>query len=197
MAPFRGAIFDVDGVLVDSPHEKAWRESLRELMESDWSDIRGRTTWSPDAFTALVYQEHMSGKPRMSGARAALDYFGVPDSEALVDQYAQRKQEMVVRLGAVTGVGHARLINERFGRGWGWFSVCDLFVLNFLTIVTEFIGISLAASYAGISPYVAVPTAAVALVGFALFEVMRRRFLRVWGLEQELIEADLKRLEKP
>ncbi len=73
-------------------------------------------------------------------------------------------QEMVVRLGAVTGVGHARLINERFGKGWGWFSVGDLFVLNFLTIVTEFIGISLAASYAGISNYVAVPTAAVALV---------------------------------
>jgi Mn2+/Fe2+ NRAMP family transporter len=74
-------------------------------------------------------------------------------------------QEMVVRLGAVTGVGHARLINERFGRGWGWFSVGDLFVLNFLTIVTEFIGISLAARYAGISQYVAVPFAAVALVG--------------------------------
>jgi Mn2+/Fe2+ NRAMP family transporter len=73
-------------------------------------------------------------------------------------------QEMVVRLGAVTGVGHARLINERFGRGWGWFSVGDLFVLNFLTIVTEFIGISLAASYAGISDYLAVPLAAVALV---------------------------------
>ncbi len=73
-------------------------------------------------------------------------------------------QEMVVRLGAVTGVGHARLINERFGKGWGWFSVGDLFVLNFLTIVTEFIGISLAASYAGISAYIAVPTAAVVLV---------------------------------
>jgi Mn2+/Fe2+ NRAMP family transporter len=73
-------------------------------------------------------------------------------------------QEMVVRLGAVTGVGHARLINERFGKAWGWFSVGDLFVLNFLTIVTEFIGISLAASYAGISAYIAVPTAAVALV---------------------------------
>ena len=73
-------------------------------------------------------------------------------------------QEMVVRLGAVTGVGHARLINERFGRGWGWFSVGDLFLLNFLTIVTEFIGISLAGSYAGVSEYVSVPTAAVALV---------------------------------
>jgi NRAMP (natural resistance-associated macrophage protein)-like metal ion transporter len=73
-------------------------------------------------------------------------------------------QEMVVRLGAVTGVGHARLINERFGRGWGWFSVGDLFVLNFLTLVTEFIGISLAASYFGVSRYIVVPTAAVALV---------------------------------
>jgi hypothetical protein len=49
-------------------------------------------------------------------------------------------QEMVVRLGAVTGVGHARLIFERFGRFWGLFSVADLFLLNFLTIVTEFIG---------------------------------------------------------
>ncbi|MFE3958566.1 NRAMP family divalent metal transporter [Nocardia sp. NPDC059091] len=73
-------------------------------------------------------------------------------------------QEMVVRLGAVTGVGHARLINERFGRGWGWFSVGDLFVLNFLTIVTEFIGVSLASEYFGISKYIVVPTAAVALV---------------------------------
>src|ERR1700682_2284050 len=53
-------------------------------------------------------------------------------------------QEMVVRLGAVTGVGHARLIFERFGKFWGAFSVIDLFLLNALTLVTEFIGISLA-----------------------------------------------------
>ncbi len=73
-------------------------------------------------------------------------------------------QEMVVRLGAVTGVGHAKLINERFGRFWGWFSVGDLFILNFLTIVTEFIGVSLALGYLGVSQYVAVPTAAVGLI---------------------------------
>jgi Mn2+/Fe2+ NRAMP family transporter len=48
---------------------------------------------------------------------------------------------MVLRLGAVTGVGHARLIFERFGKFWGAFSVIDLFILNALTIVTEFIGI--------------------------------------------------------
>jgi Mn2+/Fe2+ NRAMP family transporter len=46
-------------------------------------------------------------------------------------------QEMVLRLGAVTGVGHARLILERYGRFWGAFSVIDLFVLNALTIVTS------------------------------------------------------------
>ncbi len=73
-------------------------------------------------------------------------------------------QEMVVRLGAVTGVGHARLINERFGRFWGWFSVGDLFVLNFLTIVTEFIGVSLGLQYFGVSSYISVPLAAVVLV---------------------------------
>ena len=59
-------------------------------------------------------------------------------------------QEMVLRLGAVTGVGHARLILERFGRFWGTFSVIDLFLLNALTIVTEFIGIALALDYLGL-----------------------------------------------
>jgi Mn2+/Fe2+ NRAMP family transporter len=83
-------------------------------------------------------------------------------------------QEMVVRLGAVTGVGHARLINERFGRGWGWFSVGDLFLLNFLTIVTEFIGISLAADYIGVSKYIVVPISAVALVAIMASGSFRR-----------------------
>lgn len=73
-------------------------------------------------------------------------------------------QEMVARLGAVTGVGHARLIFERFGRSWGAFALGDLLLLNLLTIVTEFIGISLALGYFGVSPYISVPLTAVALV---------------------------------
>src|SRR5271163_4982250 len=73
-------------------------------------------------------------------------------------------QEMVVRLGAVTGVGHARLINERFGKFWGAFSVGDLFILNFLTIATEFVGVGLALAYFGVSKYVSVPIAAVLLI---------------------------------
>jgi beta-phosphoglucomutase-like phosphatase (HAD superfamily) len=91
-------IFDVDGVLLDSPHERAWREALRELMEGDWSDVRDRTTWSPDAFTPQVYQEVLSGKPRMAGARAALDRFGVPDAARRTPDYAARKQARLIEL---------------------------------------------------------------------------------------------------
>jgi NRAMP (natural resistance-associated macrophage protein)-like metal ion transporter len=77
-------------------------------------------------------------------------------------------QEMVLRLGVVSGVGHARLILERFGKFWGAFSVIDLFVLNALTIVTEFIGVSLAAGYLGIPPLLGVAIAAVlVMVGAA------------------------------
>jgi NRAMP (natural resistance-associated macrophage protein)-like metal ion transporter len=91
-------------------------------------------------------------------------------------------QEMVIRLGAVTGVGHARLINERFGRFWGRFSVGDLFLLNFLTIVTEFIGVTLALGYFGVSKYVAVPFAAVLLVAITSTGSFRRweRFMYIF-----------------
>jgi beta-phosphoglucomutase-like phosphatase (HAD superfamily) len=96
--PFRGAIFDVDGVLVDSPHELAWREAFRALMESDWRDVREQTTWTPERFTPAVYQEVMAGRPRMEGARAAMEYFGVPDVDTRIEAYAAAKQEHVVKL---------------------------------------------------------------------------------------------------
>jgi Mn2+/Fe2+ NRAMP family transporter len=87
-------------------------------------------------------------------------------------------QEMVLRLGAVTGVGHARLILERFGKFWGAFSVVDLFILNALTIVTEFIGITLAAGYLGLPKLGAVALAAMVVVG-AAFTGSFRRFERI------------------
>jgi len=76
-------------------------------------------------------------------------------------------QEMVLRLGAVTGVGHARLILERFGKLWGAFSVIDLLLLNALTIVTEFIGISLALGYLGLPRPVGILAAAAIIIGAA------------------------------
>ncbi len=87
-------------------------------------------------------------------------------------------QEMVLRLGAVTGVGHARLILERFGKFWGAFSVIDLFLLNALTLVTEFIGITLATGYLGL-PKVASVILAAAIIIASAFTGSFRRFERV------------------
>jgi Mn2+/Fe2+ NRAMP family transporter len=83
-------------------------------------------------------------------------------------------QEMVVRLGAVTGVGYARLITERFGRWWGRFSVAGIFLLNFLTISTEFMGVSLAGEYFGFKPVIVVPVAALLLIAITVSGNFRR-----------------------
>jgi NRAMP (natural resistance-associated macrophage protein)-like metal ion transporter len=91
-------------------------------------------------------------------------------------------QEMVIRLGAVTGVGHGKIIFERFGKFWGAFSVVDLFILNFLTIVTEFIGVDLALGYFGVSDYISVPVAALLLVAVTASGSFRRweRFMFIF-----------------
>ncbi len=84
-------------------------------------------------------------------------------------------QEMVARLGAVTGVGHARLIRERFGKAWAAFSVVDLFVLNFLTLLTEFIGVYFGLAYFGVPKLLSVIGA-----GFLLFAMAATGKFRWW-----------------
>ncbi|ARO54371.1 HAD family hydrolase [Methylorubrum zatmanii] len=76
-------IFDVDGVLVDSPHEQAWREALAEFAD-------------PTGFTTAFYQAHVAGKPRLEGARAALERLG--DADAHAAAFAERKQAVIDRL---------------------------------------------------------------------------------------------------
>ena len=61
-------------------------------------------------------------------------------------------QEMTVRLGAVTKRGHAEAIFDGFGRFWGWFSLVDLAIVNWLTLVTEYIGMTAAMSLFGVPP---------------------------------------------
>jgi HAD superfamily hydrolase (TIGR01509 family) len=95
---YAGAIFDVDGVLVDSPHERAWGESLRRLMEGEWRELAPRTRYTPERFTHELYQEVMAGKPRMAGARAALEQLGVPEPDRRAREYAADKQRRVVEL---------------------------------------------------------------------------------------------------
>jgi beta-phosphoglucomutase len=79
------AIFDVDGVLVASPHERAWRETLPSFAD-------------PSRFTTAMYQEYVAGRPGLSGARAALEQLGVPDAIRQAVVYAQRKQQRLEQL---------------------------------------------------------------------------------------------------
>jgi beta-phosphoglucomutase-like phosphatase (HAD superfamily) len=96
---FNGAIFDVDGVLVDSPHERAWRDALKRLMAGPWRDIAAQTSYAPEKYTTEVYQTYVAGKPRAAGAKAALDYFGVPDPDGQrLNEYCDTKQADLIEL---------------------------------------------------------------------------------------------------
>jgi Mn2+/Fe2+ NRAMP family transporter len=74
-------------------------------------------------------------------------------------------QEMTVRLGAATHRGHAELIFERFGPFWGWFSMIDLGIGNFLTLITEFIAVRAGLGFFGVPPWMAILIALVILYG--------------------------------
>src|ERR1700675_2124699 len=103
------AIFDVDGVLLAPPHERAWREALRGFAE-------------PDRFTTSMYEAHVAGKPRLSGARAALEALGVSDAERQVVVYAEHKQkrlEELIHAGSVAAFPDAlRFVQAVGALGW-------------------------------------------------------------------------------
>jgi NRAMP (natural resistance-associated macrophage protein)-like metal ion transporter len=158
----------------DDAHAEDIRGALGTIRVGD---VERRHTWKQRLLTLLAIMGPglivMVGDNDAGGvatyAQAGQDYgYSLLWTLLLLVPVLIVNQEMVVRLGAVTGVGHARLINERFGRFWGLFSVGDLFILNFLTIATEFIGVSLSASFFGVSPYLAVPLAALVLIGITL-----------------------------
>lgn len=96
---FQGAIFDVDGVLVDSPHEQAWRAALDQLAAGRWAHLAGPAGYAPERFTTAVYQAHLSGRPRDEGARGALRYFGLDDPAGeRAREYGELKQAMLLEL---------------------------------------------------------------------------------------------------
>lgn len=83
-------------------------------------------------------------------------------------------QEMTVRLGIVTGRGHGALIRERFGRGWAWLSAFTLFASAIGALLTEFAGVAGVGELFGISRWVSIPIATVALLALALTGSYRR-----------------------
>lgn len=102
---FTGGIFDVDGVLLETPHEQAWRDALAQLMAGPWHALVPTTSYQPGAFTNAVYQNYVAGKPREAGAAAALDYFHIPDPDgSRARQYGDVKQALLERLAAAGDV---------------------------------------------------------------------------------------------
>jgi len=103
------AIFDVDGVLLASPHEQAWRDALVGVAD-------------PARFTTAIYQASVAGKPRLSGARAALAALDVPDADRQAVAYAERKQTRLVELihrGQVAAFPDAlRFVQAVLALGW-------------------------------------------------------------------------------
>ena len=89
-------------------------------------------------------------------------------------------QEMTMRLGSATHRGHAELIFDRFGPFWGWFSMIDLGIGNFLTLITEFIAIRAGLGFFGVPPWAAVGSALV----FLYLAVAMHRY---WTWERTLL----------
>lgn len=80
-----GVIFDIDGVLVDSPHEPAWRQALAGFAD-------------PARLTGEIYQAAIAGRPRLDGARAALRSLGVADADLRAPEYAAAKQAILIAM---------------------------------------------------------------------------------------------------
>jgi HAD superfamily hydrolase (TIGR01509 family) len=103
------AIFDVDGVLLASPHERAWREALQGIAD-------------PKRFTTAMYQATVAGKPRLAGAVAALEALAVPDAAKLAPAYAVSKQkrlEELIHAGGVKAFPDAlRFVQTVRSLGW-------------------------------------------------------------------------------
>jgi NRAMP (natural resistance-associated macrophage protein)-like metal ion transporter len=86
-------------------------------------------------------------------------------------------QEMCVRLGAVTKRGHAEAIFDAFGPFWGWFSLIDLGFLGFLTLISEFVGMTAAMSIFGVPPVITV-------IGVSLLMIIIVMHGRYWTWEK-------------
>src|SRR5579863_1907124 len=74
-------------------------------------------------------------------------------------------QEMTVRLGVISGRGHAALIRERYGMGWASLSLTTMLITNVAGLVTEFIGIAGVALIFGLPVAPLVIAAALLLLG--------------------------------
>lgn len=91
-------------------------------------------------------------------------------------------QEMVARLGVVTGQGLSDLIRERFGVRWTVFAMGVLLVANIANTIANMAGAAAALDIFGVPKLLTVPVVAISIWGlvlFASYRVVERVFLAV------------------
>ena len=127
---------------------------------------KGRLLWLLIGPGILVMLGENDGPSMVSyaatGARFGIGFFA--PFFVLTFAMALVVQEMTVRLGAATHRGHAELIFARFGPFWGWFSMLDLLLGNFLTLIAEFIAVRAGLGFFGVPPWMAVSFAMLVLI---------------------------------
>jgi Mn2+/Fe2+ NRAMP family transporter len=166
---------------IDRAHDRARVETARQAR-----GLRARTwlLWLLIGPGILVMLGENDGPSMLSyavtGAKFGVGFF-IPFI-ILTFAMALIVQEMTVRLGAATHRGHAELIFERFGPFWGWFSMIDLGIGNFLTLITEFIAIRAGLGFFGVPPWIAVLLALVVLYSALLSH-------RYWTWERVTLAA--------
>ena len=166
---------------IDRAHD---RERVSEMRARRGFRPRLRLFWLLIGPGILVMLGENDGPSMLSyaatGARFGIGFF-VPFI-VLTFAMACVVQEMTVRLGAATHRGHAELIFDRFGPFWGWFSMIDLMVGNFLTLVTEFIAIRAGLGFFDVRP-------AVAVLGALLVLSVALMTHRYWTWERIILGA--------
>lgn len=106
-----GFIWDIDGVVVDSPHEEAWRITARE-----W----GVTDFSPEFYFAYI-----ASRPRYEGGNNILEKKGVYEKLGLKTE--EEKKEALERFCAQKNMLIRKLISER---KFGVFDMSVAFILE-------------------------------------------------------------------
>jgi beta-phosphoglucomutase len=85
-------IWDIDGVVLDSPHEEAWRLTVM------------KEPWNADGLSSDFYFTHVASRPRFEGANNILELLGVyerlgattdGEKRELMHEYAAEKDALI------------------------------------------------------------------------------------------------------
>jgi Mn2+/Fe2+ NRAMP family transporter len=132
-----------------------WATRFYYLLRRWWKVIRLYLVLAGPGIVVMVADNDAGGITTYAATGAKYQYYLIWFL-LILGPVAYFIQEMTVRLGAVTKRGHAEAIFDGFGPFWGWFSLLDLLLVDWLTLVTEFIGMTSALAIFGIPGWVTV-----------------------------------------